>query len=212
MKLNEIESILETRAPKNKSKRNVIGVGINDAPFAISGVFDGKTITHRAYRAWFQMLMRCYDQKYLAKKPSYNGMQTCRLWFSFMGFLPWWKTNFRDGFHLDKDLLVTGNKIYSPDTCVYVPPALNTFTADNACVRGEYPIGVTWNRGMRKFVAEVNSREGKRLFLGSFKTPDEAYEAWLSAKLSIAESYKETCDEIHPRLYSGLISKIKSMR
>ncbi|KZQ44719.1 hypothetical protein A3N43_16675 [Klebsiella aerogenes] len=64
---------------------------------------------------------------------------------------------------------------------------------------------------MRKFVAEVNSREGRRLFLGSFKTPDEAYEAWLFAKLSIAESFKETCDEIHPRLYSGLISKIKSM-
>ena len=38
----------------------------------------------------------------------------------FSGFGKWFDDNNIDGYHLDKDIKVKGNKVYSPDTCLFV--------------------------------------------------------------------------------------------
>lgn len=212
MNATEIDAYLEARKPKSRHKSVVFGVASNDAAFAVTGLIDGKSESHHAYKAWTQMIMRCYDPSYLNKKPSYRDAYVCKEWMAFTPFLEWWKGAHIDGFHLDKDLLITGNKVYRPDACIYIPPELNTFTADNRSVRGDYPIGVCWHKGDRRFQSEVMGPGGKRIHLGRFKTALEAHEAWFEKKLELAQRFKPICDELHPQLYDGLIAKIHSMR
>jgi len=85
--------------------------------------------------------------------------------------------------HLDKDILSPGNKVYSPDTCVFIPPYLNKFLTDHGRARGEFPIGVSWNKDNRKFGARCsNPFLGKDEHIGYFVDPDNAHEAWRARK------------------------------
>ena len=208
----DIDTYLESRKSKPRIKSLVFGVASNNANFSVAGFVDGKSQSHRGYKAWIQMIMRCYDPSYLNKKPSYRDAYVCNEWLMFTSFLEWWRGSYTDGYHLDKDLLITGNKVYRPEACVYIPPELNTFTADNRSARGDYPIGVCWHNGDKRFQSEVMGPGGKRIHLGRFKTPLEAHEAWFEKKLELAQRFKLVCDAIHPELFDGLIRKIHSMR
>lgn len=84
---------------------------------------------------------------------------------------------------LDKDLLVLGNKVYSPDTCIFVPSKINSLLLSSKSIRGEYPIGVCFNKRFGKFVSQVND-EGKRKSLGYFTCPMKAHKAWQEFKVS----------------------------
>ena len=56
-------------------------------------------------------------------------------------------------FNLDKDILVKGNKVYSPSTCIFVPFEINgQFTKANTR-RGSCPIGVSYAAHTNKFLA-----------------------------------------------------------
>lgn len=60
------------------------------------------------------------------------------------------------GWALDKDILVKGNKIYSPETCCFVPQEINNlFTKRKSC-RGTLPIGVKYIKENKKFSASFS--------------------------------------------------------
>ena len=84
---------------------------------------DGKG-TDDCYSHWRGMLMRCYDQKYLQKYPTYIDCTVCEDWLNFSNFQQWYNKNYYEipgeTMCLDKDILVKGNKVYSPDTCIFV--------------------------------------------------------------------------------------------
>jgi hypothetical protein len=94
-----------------------------------------------------------------------------------------------DGYALDKDILVKGNKVYHENRCVLVPHSLNTFLTARKALRGEYAIGVTRLRG-RKFVAQVHIA-GITKHLGVFTTESEAYEVYKGAKEAEARRWHE---------------------
>ena len=83
----------------------------------------------RAYVHWYQMLRRCFSVKYQDKKPTYIGCQVCDEWLNFQNFAQWYEENYyevnEEEMHLDKDILVKGNKIYSPNTCIFAPKKIN---------------------------------------------------------------------------------------
>lgn len=176
-------------------KRNklVCGVGINDADYnvcvrAISE--DGKKIklTCPYYCIWAHMLQRCYDIKLRKLQPSYTGCFVCDEWHLFSKFKYWMEQQDWRGKQLDKDLLVVGNKIYSPETCIFVSGKVNTFLVDCHRARGDLPIGVNFHKASGKFQACCRSTEtGKKEYLGLYLTPDEAHTSWLSFKLQQAE-------------------------
>ena len=205
------DQILEARSPKHRKSTKLFGFGINDSVFSVTGDIGGTRYVHRCYRAWSHMIMRCYDRTYLIKKPTYGKVTVCEEWLSFMGFYHWWKQNHKEGYQLDKDLLKPNSKIYSPDTCIYLPSSINNFTIDNAAKRGSLPIGVRLEKGIKKYSAAIRVN-GCRVRLGYFSDEQSAHDAWFKAKMEIAQSMKVLCDHLHPELHSGLLEKVMSLR
>lgn len=78
--------------------------------------------------AWVSMLKRCYSPIHLNLNPSYRDCLVNTNWHDFQKFSKWFytqKASCRDDCVLDKDILFTGNKIYSEETCCLVPATLN---------------------------------------------------------------------------------------
>lgn len=184
-------------------KRLVFGFGVNDADYAVKPIGpDGKPIRCPFYRTWTSMLNRAYSPKYHATKPTYIGVTVCEEWRSFMAFRAWMMEQDWEGKHLDKDILVPGNKVYSPDTCVFVAREVNALLLNSAASRGKWPIGVYWNKQHAKFHAEIREN-GKQRSLGLFHSPHEAHLAWRKEKVRLVREAAEECDD--PRIAAGLL-------
>jgi len=187
----------------------IFGVGNSDSKFTVMIKRGGKTYFHTAYEGWRLILARCYKERDLARFPTYSGCYVCDEWLSFMGFYKWWKVHFIRGYQLDKDILSIGNKIYSPDHCLYIPGWLNTFAASVKSKNSDLPTGVTFVKG--KYRARI-AIDRKVIWLGEHDSAEDAHDAWLKKKIEVALSYKPFCDSIHPLLHDGLMKKVLSMR
>ena len=187
------------------------GVGINDADYMTTPTVDGAVLCDPAYRAWYSMLQRAYDKKLHDRQQTYSDVTVCKEWHSFSAFRAWWLASYREGWQLDKDLLVVGNKEYGPDVCVYIPSRLNNFTADCGASRGELPIGVSLCKKTGKYQSQCNNPiTGKRHGLGRFTTREAAHEAWLRYKLALALEIKPLMDSIDKRIYHNTVTIINS--
>ena len=193
------------------SRTAVFGVAINDSPYLSEVKIGGKRVFCPAQRAWRDMLRRCFDAAYQEKYPTYKGCKVCDEWMVFTGFLSWWEKNKKDGYQLDKDLIGNG-KIYSPSTCVYVPPWLNSFLNDCAGAGSETHVGV-FRRESGRYQANCSQTIlGGPQFIGSFDTEQEAIEAWKGRKLSIAFNLKSSMDEIDERIYHRVTEIIERQK
>lgn len=179
-------------------KRNklVQGVGINDADYhvrqavRINGIDSYSLCPY--YTRWMSMLARCYSKGYQLKKTSYIGCEVIREWHHFSAFREWMITKDWEGLELDKDLILEGNKIYSPDTCAFITPGLNIFLLDNNARRGIWPVGVTKRKNYMRFSASCKNPFTKtREHLGDFGTPEEAHSAWKKRKHELACIYAD---------------------
>lgn len=192
--------------------RRVCGIGVNDSRYPTQPRIGGKQVCCPAYRCWRGMLTRCYNQGYQRDNPTYVGASVCVEWLRFSTFLNWWKANQVDGWDLDKDLL-SDSKMYSPDTCVFVPKWLNRFTLGSEAIRGTSPIGTSLHRRTGKYVAYCkNPITGSREHLGSFESGDEAWEAWSERKLELADLLKGDMDKIDSRIYGRVVGWIEASR
>lgn len=172
----------------SKKNKLIQGVGINDSDYAVHRRENGKIVwTCPYYRTWKNMMVRAYSDKYKHRHPTYQGVTVCEEWHSFMRFRAWMETQDWKGKQLDKDILVLGNKIYSPDTCVFVDMAVNNFLTDSAASRGEWPLGVSWFEPNKKFMSLCcNPFTKKSDYLGYFHCPDQAHLAWKKRKYELA--------------------------
>lgn len=175
----------------------VHGVGINDADYSVT--VNAKVSGKKKqlwmcpmYSTWRHVLERCHSEKFLARCPTYAGCTAVSEWMLFSAFRSWMTTQDYEGKQLDKDILVPGNKIYGPDTCVFVSSDLNVFLTENKVTRGEWPVGVCWNKWSGKFQVRCNNPfSGKHENLGYFATQEEAHAAWRSRKHELACTYAD---------------------
>ena len=185
----------------------VCGVGINDLGYKTQVKEDltkngGKRIqksvfTCRYYAAWKDMLKRCYSKKYLESKPSYIGTSVYSEWLSATAFKKWMEQQDWHGKCLDKDIIVPGSKLYSPETCAFVLNATNSFVIARDACRGDYPICVSLFKRTGKYQALCqNPFTGKRESLGYFSTPEEAHEGWRKCKHKLAQLVAATESDI----------------
>ena len=164
----------------------IYGVGILGVKYPPS--INGRNT--KEYDLWYSMLRRCYSDSSKKKYPTYEGCKVSDNFKSYQYFYEWCNKQIgfdNDGFHLDKDLLIKGNKVYSEDSCVFIPQEVNTLLTKSTSSRGEHLIGVYFNKKSKAFVAMVSRNKGQPEYLGLFKTEIEAFNAYKEAKESFVK-------------------------
>lgn len=173
-----------------------------------------------AFGYWDDMLKRCYNQNDLERYPMYSDCYVCDEWLDLPTFELWVEDNYyqcgSERMVLDKDILYKGNRLYSPDTAIFVPERINGLLTKTNRSRGDYPIGVYYKAKNRKFVAQVSKlnnelRGTKRQeYLGLFDTPEEAFLAYKVEKeryiKQVADHYYDKYPNFPARLYDALYS------
>lgn len=181
-------------------KRLVFGVGINDISC------EGNTT---AKQIWMGMLRRCYSN-YDRWFTSYQKCSVCDEWLKYSNFKRWFddpSNGYKVGYHLDKDIINHGNKVYAPDNCCFVPRIINETLVKNNKRRGNYPIGVFYHIASHKYVAKCR-KNGDSVMLGYFNNVQDAFEAYRKYKESYikeiaAEYYSD--GKITKRVYDALM-------
>jgi len=165
-------------------RRLLYGVGVNDADYIVKPTIDGKQVVCPYYRKWQSMLTRCYCAKFQSEYPTYIGCTLVKEWLIFSNFKAWMINQDWQNKVLDKDILVQGNKRYSPETCLFVNPAINLLLIDRKAKRGLYPVGVCFCKRNNKFQANI-SVNGKVAYLGCYTSPELAHEEYKKAKYEL---------------------------
>ena len=197
---------IKSGSVKDPYSPSTYGVGITGAKYQIT--VNG--VHTKEYDLWNGMLRRCYSDALKKKYPTYIDCEVSDKFKSYEYFYEW--CNKQIGFsnkdwHLDKDLLVKGNKVYSEDTCVFIPREINSLLIKCDASRGEHLIGVCWRKKDNAFVAHVGKSKGKREYLGFFKTEIEAFNAYKVAKESfVKEQANKWKDKIDERAYNALMN------
>lgn len=165
---------------KNPYYPSVYGVGIigNKYPTNIGGE------STKEYESWRGMLRRCYDEKFKKTELTYKEAICCDEWLLFENFYEWLHSQFNfdkwydnDGWAIDKDILVKGNKKYSPEVCCLVPQNVNSLFVKRDNYRGDLPLGISLNTGgniTRPYEASVFT-SNKRKYIGIYETPEKGF-------------------------------------
>ena len=176
---------------KDRYLPSVCGVGIlgTKYPSKVNGV------RTKEYKLWASMLVRCYSDKSKKKRPTYEGCEVSDNFKNYEYFYEWCHNQVGfgvEGFELDKDLLIKGNKVYSEDSCVFIPTEINSLLVKRENMRGKYLIGVCWSKTANAFVSRVSRNKGMQEHLGLFKNKQDAFVAYKTAK---EEYLKELANE-----------------
>lgn len=178
----------------SNQKRLVCGIGINDVEYCPKEI----------YQKWISMIKRCYSDKLQRRSPTYIGCAVCQEWLCLSNFKEWYEHNGIDGYALDKDILVKGNRIYSPDTCCFVPNEINILMCEKS--NRKYAKGISCFRKGR-YLSSI-CIYSKKVHLGCFKTELEAFFAYKNAKekyvKELAEKYFKE-GKITERVYNALM-------
>jgi len=179
------------------------GVGVNDGKYPVW--LDGRHL--KGYNVWRNLLNRCYASKTQGRNPAYLGCQISENFKNYSYFHDWCLTQIgfgQKGFELDKDLLFKGNKLYSEDTCLFLPKELNSLLTSCRAARGNLPVGVSVVRG--KFRARCHT-DNPPYHIGYFNTVEEAFNAYKQAKEAFIKSQAEKWKAlIDPRAFAALMA------
>lgn len=157
---------------------------------------------------WNSMMRRCYHKPSLIRNPNYIGVTVCEEWKCFQTFADWFELHYNpetmSGWNLDKDIILKGNKEYSPDVCCFLPQNLNKIVIKCDVSKGSCFLGVS--KSGEKFQAYARLDKSQK-YLGTFLTKLEAHEAYKQAKeLYIKQSTEEYEGQLDPRAYKALIN------
>ena len=191
---------------RNLNSKLVLGVGIND----MLGAEKTKEFIKQR-QMWFGVLQRCFSIKLLERRPTYKNCKVSESWLWLSNFIKDIKSienyekSLNGGWQLDKDLLSNEGKLYSKDTCCFIPRSLNLVISSYPKKLNGLPKGVKLSKGGRYFA--ILQKEGNQIFLGSYDSVEEASRVYNIAKkehlLNIADSIKDIVPE---NVYKALVN------
>lgn len=181
------------------SKRLVCGVGLNDIPMS------GKSV---ALRYWNNMLTRCYNPKYPRCKNNNRNTFVCEEWLTFSNFKKWFDENYVKGYHLDKDLIQKGNRVYSPQYCCFIPGEINTaLTICERSVKG-LPLGVYFYAPTNRYNTQIFDIENNKRIVHVHDTIESAFMEYKDVRerniKHLAKLYYSK-GEISEKIYNALM-------
>lgn len=191
--------LIKTGVVRDNLKPISYGVGyIGDGPHQTR---EGKKRTIE-YMHWRSMLDRCYGA---TTTELYKECSVCEDWLNFQNFAQWYKdyAYIKECWHLDKDILIKGNKVYRPEACTFVSSHVNVVVTTKP--KRDLPAGVAEQDGF--FRAYISNSRGRMKHLGRYSTMEQANSAYLEAKkLQIKEVTEKFKDDLDPRVYQALMS------
>ena len=167
-----------------------------------------KYVNEISFKTWNWLLQRCYGESALKRRPTYKECFVCDEWLEYYNFKIWFEENYytieNEIMEIDKDILFKNNKIYSPETCIFLPHCINSIFCKSDAKRGEYPIGVSYHKKIGKFQSYCTINN-KRVYLGYYNTAEDAF---MEYKLFKEKYIKEIADQykkyIPKKLYKAL--------
>lgn len=142
----------------------VYNVGINSGKYPTKYKDGNGLWKHRLeYEHWCDLIKRCNSKNYHRRQPTYKDCSVSDNFKHYEYFYEWCQDQIgfgNQGWHLDKDLLMKGNKVYSEDTCLFLPRQLNNLFIKIKSKRGDFPIGVHYYKRTKKFRAQLNVKMG----------------------------------------------------
>ena len=188
---------------RDNELKPVYKVGVMDIPNTLV-----RGVKHpRVYHVWNNMLQRCYNENLRSKHTTYSDCEVSDDFKYYSKFKEWAEKQVgytKEGWALDKDILVKGNKVYSAETCCFVPQEINSLIISANAARGELPVGVYYENDTGKLKVRV-SIDGKLKHIGRYTCKLEAFYAYKQAKENhikeVADKYKDVID---PRVYKAL--------
>lgn len=185
---------------KDRLKPSVYGVGVVGEKYPLE---NGKQ--SKEYNVWVRMLDRCYSTHV---GHTYKGCSVSENFKYYPYFKDWCYKQFGfgiAGYALDKDILSKGNKIYSEDTCCFVPQEINNLFTNKKVKSNYIKTGVLFNERTKRYSVGF-SKGNKTKHLGYYDNEQEASLAYTEAKEAyikeVAEKWK---DKIDPRVYEALL-------
>ena len=191
----------------------IYGVGINDADYQVQDRCGGYICPF--YLRWKSMMSRGYSAKVKEKNPAYSDVFVAEEWHRFSTFKRWMESQVWEGLELDKDFLSDRGKVYKADICVFVPKYLNVLSTDSFAVRGEYPLGVCWNKKGNYFQMKCGNGDGTRTTVDCYKSAEAAHAAWQIKKAAVVESLLERYRAekfFDERVEKVLLDKVSKLR
>ena len=162
------------------------------------------------YKIWYHMVERCYDPKLHKRYSSYKGCKVEDYLLNFQHMGEWIEENYYEvpgeQMCLDKDILCKGNKVYSRETCIFVPERINLLFVKSDNVRGNSPIGIT-PRSSGNYQVYCKNGYGKSIYLGTYSTKEEAFRAYKKYKEKLI---KEVIDSYEGKIPEPFYSKLKT--
>ena len=172
--------------------------------------------THKdkeSYKCWYHMIRRCYENK----DTSYKDCSVCEEWLCYANFEKWYDDNYwecgSETMHLDKDILKHGNRIYSPNNCIFVQKDINMLFVKQKNKRiNNLPIGVkldssTLTRDKQLYVARI-SKKNKTVTICRTIDPITAFNSYKVEKENyikeVADEYKSKYPNFPIKLYEAM--------
>ena len=165
------------------------------------GIKDTTVTDKKVYDSWRGIFTRCYSQSSLEKRPTYIGCTVSEEWHLLSNYKVWHEENYVEGWQIDKDLLFPRNKIYSAETCLFLPLAINSLFTLRHNDRGELPLGVHYHTANKRYRAGCKNGNGKRLEK-EFGNPTDAHFWYLEKKITVIDSY--LIEDYNERIKQGL--------
>lgn len=185
---------------------------ICDADYTVQPRADGiKLKSCPYYVVWSSMKFRCDGRR--KGRRTYEDVTACEDWHSFINFKSWMELQDWEGKQLDKDILIKGNKIYSPESSRFIPARINSLFLDSGAIRGDLPLGVT-KTSSGKYASQIRIGERNRL-RSLFDDPLAAHLFWVEHKALLIETIIQEWEESErklPEIYSALQDRVIVLR
>ena len=192
---------------RGSGKRLIYGIGVNDADYCVQPTVSGKQVICPYYKRWFSMLFRCYSDACHKSQPTYKDCFVCDEWLTFSVFKSWMQSKEWEGNELDKDILVVGNKCYSPSRCIFVSSKVNSLLRQGERTKNTSLMsGVDIHKATGLFRAQYKDADGRKFHIGLYGKELDAHNAYKVKKYeAIAVVSKDQCKKVKSALMSYVI-------